>query len=56
MSRKTSALMLGATLFVAATSLGQDTSIRPFRVHVPETAITDLRHRIHVRAAFKSLR
>jgi pimeloyl-ACP methyl ester carboxylesterase len=44
--RKTSAWMLGATLSVAATSLGQDTSIRPFRIHVPETAITDLRHRI----------
>src|SRR5258708_38583231 len=46
MSRKTSALMLGATLLVAATSLGQDTSVRPFSVHVPEKAITDLRRRI----------
>jgi epoxide hydrolase-like protein len=46
MSSRESALMVATTLLVAATSLGQDTSIRPFRVHVPEKAITDLRHRI----------
>jgi pimeloyl-ACP methyl ester carboxylesterase len=46
MSRKTSAWMLAATLLAAATGLGQDTSIRPFSVQVPEKAITDLRHRI----------
>jgi pimeloyl-ACP methyl ester carboxylesterase len=47
MSRTKPALMAVATLLVAATGLGQDTSIRPFRVHVPEKDITDLRHRIH---------
>jgi pimeloyl-ACP methyl ester carboxylesterase len=46
MSSRNSASMLAATLLVAATSLGQDASIRPFRVHVPEKEITDLRHRI----------
>jgi pimeloyl-ACP methyl ester carboxylesterase len=38
--------MLATMLVVAATGLGQDTSIRPFRVQVPEKAITDLRRRV----------
>ena len=46
MSRTISALMLVATLLVAATSFGQDTSIRPFRVHVSDAALADLRQRI----------
>lgn len=32
-----------------------DTSIRPFKVHVPDAALQDLRQRIQARAAFASL-
>src|SRR5258708_4104760 len=46
MSRTNSALMLAATLLVAATSFAQDTSIRPFRVNVPDAALADLRGRL----------
>jgi pimeloyl-ACP methyl ester carboxylesterase len=46
MSRMFSALMLVATLLVAATSFGQDASIRPFRVHVSDEALKDLRQRV----------
>jgi hypothetical protein len=41
-----SALISVATLWVAGTSFGQDTSIRPFRVNVPDEALADLRRRI----------
>jgi hypothetical protein len=40
MPRTNSALMLVATLLVAATSFGQDTSIRPFRVNVSDEVIS----------------
>jgi pimeloyl-ACP methyl ester carboxylesterase len=46
MSRTISALMLVATLLVTATSFGQDTSVRPFRVQVSDAALADLRQRI----------
>ncbi|MGZ5619090.1 MAG: epoxide hydrolase family protein, partial [Usitatibacter sp.] len=45
-SRMNSALMLVATLLAAAASFAQDTSIRPFRVNVPDVALADLRARI----------
>jgi pimeloyl-ACP methyl ester carboxylesterase len=40
------ALMLIATLGVAVSSFAQDTSIRPFRVNVPDAALADLRGRL----------
>ena len=46
MWRATSALMLVITLLMAATSFAQDTAIRPFRVHVSDEALKDLRGRI----------
>jgi pimeloyl-ACP methyl ester carboxylesterase len=46
MSRTNPAWVLVATLFVAATTVAQDTSVRPFRVHVPDEALTDLHRRI----------
>src|SRR5258706_3024338 len=42
----TRVLMLVATLWVAATSFAQDTSIRPFRANVSDQALADLRRRI----------
>ena len=38
--------MLPAMLLVAATGLGQDTAIRPFRVRIPEADLADLKRRI----------
>jgi hypothetical protein len=38
--------LLVATLLVPTISFGQDASIRPFRVRVPEEALTDLHRRI----------
>jgi pimeloyl-ACP methyl ester carboxylesterase len=45
-SSTNSALMLAATLLVAATSFAQDTSFRPFRANVSDEALADLRRRI----------
>jgi pimeloyl-ACP methyl ester carboxylesterase len=38
--------MLAAMLLVTATGLGEDTSIRPFRVNIPEADLADLKRRI----------
>src|SRR5436190_17161849 len=41
-----SVLMAAITLLVAAGSFAQDTTIRPFRAQIPETAVADLRQRL----------
>jgi pimeloyl-ACP methyl ester carboxylesterase len=46
MSLTRSAGMLLAIAFIAATGLGQDTSVRPFRVKIPEADLADLKRRI----------
>ena len=46
MSLTRSAGMLAGMLVVAATGLGQDTAIRPFRVKVPDADLADMKRRI----------
>src|SRR5262249_27626845 len=44
--RKMKSIILIAAVILSSAAMAQNTSVRPFRVNIPEQALVDLRHRI----------